>query len=128
MLLLVTGLIIIATILMIGSKFHAMAALAFVSMVWLVQLELLSSAAESTLLSKARSLIKFMLLTGVSAVTMSCSRYVMQVFTTLVEYSSFLPYREYSPACNDDGVDFRISFWPSHRRSCSMRASFRLFC
>ena len=26
-------------------------------------------------------------------------------FTTLVEYSSFLPYREHSPACNDDGVD-----------------------
>src|SRR3546814_16366238 len=46
----------------------------------------------------------------VSAMMLSCSRYVMQAFTTLVEYSSFVPYRDYSPDCNDDGVDELLAY------------------
>jgi alpha-tubulin suppressor-like RCC1 family protein len=103
-LLMTTGVIVIATILVIGSQFHAMAALAFVPMVSLVQMELLSASAP-TLLVKAEHMFKFVLLTAVSAILMSCSRYVMQVFTTLVEYDAFLPQVEPSDACDDQGID-----------------------
>jgi hypothetical protein len=103
-LLMMTGVIVIATILVIGSQFHAMAALAFVPMASLVQMELLATRAP-TLLVKADHMFKLVLLLLASAIVMSCSRYVMQVFTTLVEYEAFVPEVKPTDACDDQGID-----------------------
>src|SRR3546814_3659247 len=105
-----------------------MLALAFGPMTSLVQLELISASVPNWR-SKVGNALKFALLAAASAMMMSCSRYMMQVFTTLVEYSSFLPYRKFTEACNDKSVDamFRSEEHTSELQSL-MRISYAVFC
>jgi hypothetical protein len=97
-------LIVIGTVMVIDSQFHTVLELVFAPATLLICDRLTELPTKNTC-EKVWNLMRIVAVVVVSGFVGSSSRYVMQMFATVVKYAEFLPSHEVSAQCDENGID-----------------------